>query len=75
MKEVGAGCASIGKRGSVIPGVRDFICGSYAGIPFLWVRGVRYFTTHWEDFGRIPPQGGPQGGPHTYRESTAEGNG
>ena len=60
--------AGVGKRGSVSPDVRDFICGSFAGSPVLWVRGVRYFTAHWEDLGHILPQGGP----HTDGESTAE---
>ena len=46
-------------------------CGSYSGIPVVWVRDVRYFTAHWEDLGRITPQGGPQ----TDGESASEGTG
>ena len=71
MKEVGADYAGIGKRGSVILDVRDFICDSCAGSPFLRVRDVRYFTAHWENLGQIPPQGGSQ----TDEASTTEGTG
>ena len=52
-----AGYAGVGKRGGIFPGVRDFICVSCSGSPVLWVRGVRYFTTHWEDLGQNKPQG------------------
>ena len=65
---MGADYGGVGKRGSIIPDVRDFKCGICAGGPVLWVIGVRYFITHWEELGRITPQGGPQ----TDGASTAE---
>ena len=71
MKEVGADYGGVGKRGSVIPDVKDFICGSCERSLVLWDRGVRYFTAHWEDLCQIPPQGGPQ----TDGASTTEGTG
>ena len=51
-----------------MPGHQVFLCGSCAEIPVVWVRDVRYFTAHWEDLGRLPPQGCLQ----TVGGSTAE---
>ena len=58
----------VGKIGSECPDVGFLLCGSCAGRPVLWVRDVRSFTAHWEDLGRITPQGGPQ----NYGASAAE---
>ena len=54
-----------------MPGHWFFLCGSCAGIPVVWVRDVRYFTMHWEDLGRITPQGDLQ----TDGSSITEGTG
>ena len=71
MKEVGVGDAVVGKRGSIWTDVRGFLCGSCEKVPVVWVISVGYVTAHWEDLGRIPPQGGP----YNDEASTADGTG
>ena len=68
---MGVAYTGVGNIGSVCPDAVFNICGSCEGRTVLWVRDVRYFTTHWEDLGRITPQGGP----HNYGESAAEDTG
>ena len=47
--EVGGGCSY----------VRTIICCCGAGGPSVWVGDMSYVPTHWEESGRLPPQGGP----------------
>ena len=56
---MGAYDAGVGKRWSGFLDVGNVLCVSCAGIPVVWAVDVGYVTTHWEDLGRILPQGGP----------------
>ena len=42
------------------PDLGKDICGGDPGSFSVWFGYVGDYTTHWEVFGRIPPQGGPQ---------------
>ena len=58
--EVVAADKGVGERGSVLPEFGNVLFGSCAGSLVLLVVDVGYVPTHWEDLGRLPPQGGPQ---------------
>ena len=60
VSKIGRGCTDLGKD----------LCGSGSDIFSVWVGDVGNDTTHWEWFGRISPQGGPQAGV----TETAEGH-
>ena len=58
--EVVAADKGVGERGSVLPDFGNVLFGSCAGSLILLVVDVGYVPTHWEELGRLPPQGGPQ---------------
>ena len=58
--EVGAAVLNAEQGGSGFPNLRDDLCGSGSGNNALWAGDVGKDTAHWEGFGRITPQGGPQ---------------
>ena len=60
-----------GERGSGCLDVGDVLRCSGSSSNVIWARDVGYLFMHWEDLGRILPQGGP----HNDEASTAEGNG
>ena len=59
-KEVGATVHGIGKGGNGCPEVGNNLRGGGPGGSTVCVRDVGDDTTHWEGFGRIPPQDVPQ---------------
>ena len=63
------GDKGVGGRGIVRLDFRNFLCGSCSGSIVVWVGDVVDVPMYWEDFGRIPPQGGPQ----TDGTATTEG--
>ena len=70
-EEVGAADTGDGERGIVCPDVGDVLCCGGTGGSVVWVEDVGYVPAHWEDLGRLPPQGGPQ----TDGVATVEGTG
>ena len=58
--EVGVTYHGAGKRGHRCPYLGKYIRGGGPGSIDVWVRYVGDDTSHWEYFGRIIPQGGPQ---------------
>ena len=58
--EVGAAEKGAGKRGRVCPGLGTYILGSDPVSDTVLFGYVDDEPTHWEGFGQIPPQGGPQ---------------
>ena len=68
--EVGATEKVAGERRSVCLDFGNVLRGSCSGSIFIWVRDVGYVPTHWEEFGRLPPHGGPQNdGTETMEET------
>ena len=68
---MGAADAVLGNRGSGCLVVDNVLRGSFAGSPVVWFGDVGYVPIHWEDLGRIPPQGGLR----TDGAATVEGTG
>ena len=67
--EVGVTIYGVGKGGRGCPDLAKNTRVSVPGSSTVWVRDVGNDTEHWEVFGRIPPQGGPQ----ADRKETLEG--
>ena len=68
--EVGVSDKGFGERGSGCPNFGNVLRGSCTGSIILLVGDMGDVPTHWYDIGRLPPQGGL----HTDRTETAEGN-
>ena len=49
---------SVEDIGSECPDPGKVLSGSRAGSLTVWVRDMDNVTTHWEDFGQIPPHDG-----------------
>ena len=68
---MGTADMDIGERGSKCLDAGNVLGFGGTGGYFIWVGDVGYVPTHWEDLGRLPPQGGPQ----TDGAATTDGNG
>ena len=64
-EEVATVVTGDGKGGVECYEVRTVLCCGGTGGHYVWVGGVSCVPMHWEDSGRIPPQGGQQ----VYREA------
>ena len=66
---------SVEQVGCIFPDLgKDLLCGS-SGVHYLRVVDVGCDTAHWEGFGNIPPQGGPQDDVEATLESTGRSMG